>query len=127
MDPGCARRARKRALRFEDVLPKLPLARRRARSQATGQKAVKPMKIHIDMEMTPEEARKLMGLPDLTRMQEQMTAEMQKRMKAALDTSDPEAMLKAWMPVAAPGLEQFQRFLWDSAKAATAKKPSSKG
>ena len=88
------------------------------------------MKIHIDMEMTPEEARKLMGLPDLTRMQEQLTAEMQKRMKAALDTSDPEAMLKAWMPVSAPGLEQFQRFLWDSAKAATAgaaKKPPSRG
>jgi hypothetical protein len=117
-------------LRFDDVLPKLPLARRWARSQATGQKAVKPMKIHIDMEMTPEEARKLMGLPDLTRMQEQLTAEMQKRMKAALDTSDPQAMLKAWMPVSAPGLEQFQRFLWDSAKAATAgaaKKPPSKG
>lgn len=87
------------------------------------------MKIHIDMEMTPEEARKLMGLPDLTRMQEQLTAEMHKRMKAALDTSDPQAMLKAWMPAGAPGFEQFQRFLWDSAKAATApssKKPSSK-
>ena len=73
------------------------------------------MKIHVDMEMTPEEARKLMGLPDVTRMQEAMLAEMQKRMKAALDTSDPEAMLKAWMPMGGQGFEQFQRFLWDGA------------
>jgi hypothetical protein len=82
------------------------------------------MKIHIDMEMTPEEARKLMGLPDVSRMQEEMMKEMQKRMKAALDTSDPEAMLKAWMPMGGAGFEQFQRMLWDGAKrAASGTKP----
>lgn len=73
------------------------------------------MKINVEMDMTPEEARKLMGLPDVSRMQEELMGEMQKRMKAALDTSDPEAMLKAWMPMGGAGLEQFQRFLWDSA------------
>jgi len=56
-----------------------------------------------------------MGLPDVSRMQDELLAEMQKRMKAALDTSDPEAMFKAWMPVGGAGLEQFQRFLWDGA------------
>ena len=85
------------------------------------------MKIHIDMEMTPEEARKLMGLPDLSRMQEEVMKEMQKRMKAALDTSDPEAMLKAWMPMGGAGFEQFQRFLWDSAKAAASGQTKAKG
>lgn len=88
------------------------------------------MKVNIEVDMTPEEARKLMGLPDVSALQQSMVAEMERRMKAALDTSDPEAMLKAWMPLAAPGFEQFQRFLWDSAKRATggesAKKPSSK-
>jgi hypothetical protein len=73
------------------------------------------MKINIDMEMTPEEARKLMGLPDVSGLQDEMMAELAKRMKSALDTSDPEAMLKAWMPMGGAGLEQFQRFLWDSA------------
>ena len=73
------------------------------------------MKIHVEMDMTPEEARKLMGLPDVSKMQEELLAEMQARMKAALDTSDPEAMLKAWMPMGGAGFEQFQRFLWDSA------------
>ena len=76
------------------------------------------MKIKVDMEMTPEEARALMGLPDLTPLHDEMLKEVRKRMKAAADTSDPEAMLRAWMPMGGQGFEQFQRFLWDSAKAA---------
>jgi len=108
-------------------LLKLPLARPWAGSQGTNPKAVKPMKIHIDMEMTPEEARTLMGLPDLTGMQEELVAEMTKRMKAALDTSDPEAMLKTWMPMGGAGFEQFQRFLWDSAQRAAGGGAKKKG
>jgi hypothetical protein len=77
------------------------------------------MKVHVEVDMTPEEARRLMGLPDVAKLQEEMLREMQKRVKAALDTSDPEAMMRAWMPLGGQGLEQFQRFLWDSAKRAT--------
>jgi hypothetical protein len=77
------------------------------------------MKVNIELDMTPEEARKLMGLPDVTKLQDKMMAEMERRMKAALDTSDPQAMLKAWMPMGGQGFEEFQRFLWDSAKKAS--------
>lgn len=77
------------------------------------------MKVHVEIDMTPEEARRVMGLPDVAKLQEEMLKEMQKRMKAALDTSDPEAMMRAWMPLGGQGFEQFQRFLWDSAKRAT--------
>jgi hypothetical protein len=90
------------------------LACRVAASQAGAE-----MKVHIEVDMTPEEARKVMGLPDVAKMQEDMLKEMQRRMKVALDTSDPEAMLKAWLPLGGQGFEQFQRFLWDSAKRAT--------
>jgi hypothetical protein len=77
------------------------------------------MKIQVEMDMTPEEARKLMGLPDVTKLQDKMMAEMQKRVSAAMDTNDPEAMMRAWMPLGGQGFEQFQRFLWDSARRAT--------
>ena len=80
------------------------------------------MKIHVEMDMTPEEARTLMGLPDLSGLHELILAEMKKRMKAAMDTSDPEAMLRAWMPMGGQGFEQLQKFLWDSAKAAATRK-----
>jgi hypothetical protein len=82
------------------------------------------MKVNIEIDMTPEEARKVMGLPDLSKMQEKVVAELQKRITASLDLNDPQAMLKAWMPLG--GLEQFQQFLWDSAKHAVAKKDAPK-
>jgi hypothetical protein len=76
------------------------------------------MKVHVEVDMTPEEARRLMGLPDVSKIQEEMVRELQKRMKAAMNTADPEAMIRAWMPMGGQGFEQFQRFLWDSAKRA---------
>jgi hypothetical protein len=86
------------------------------------------MKFNIQIDMTPDEARKVMGLPDVTALQDRMMAEMERRMKAAMDTSDPEAMMRAWMPMGGQAFEQFQRFLWDSAGkvagAAKSTKPS---
>lgn len=93
--------------------------RERCAGQEDKAKAVNAMKVNITVDMTPEEARRMMGLPDVAPLQEKMMAEMERRMQAALDTSDPEAMLKAWFPMGGQGFEQFQRFLWDSARAAT--------
>ncbi len=76
------------------------------------------MKVHVEVDMTPDEARRVMGLPDVAKLQDEMMREMQRRVKAALDTSDPEAMMRAWLPLGGQGFEQFQRFLWDSAKRA---------
>ena len=69
------------------------------------------MKVNIEIDMTPEEARKVMGLPDVSKMQEKVAAEMQKRVMAALDGNDPQALLKAWMP---GGFEPLQK-LWQAA------------
>lgn len=77
------------------------------------------MKMHIEIDMTPDEARKFLGLPDVTKLQDKMLAEIEKRMKAAVDVNDPEAMLKAWMPLGGQGFDQFQRFMFDSARRAT--------
>ncbi len=66
-----------------------------------SREAVKAMKVNIEIDMTPEEARRMMGLPDVSAFQERMVAEIETRMKSALDSSDPEAMMKAWMPWAA--------------------------
>ena len=73
------------------------------------------MKINIELDMSPEEARRLMGLPDVTALQNEMLDDMRKRMKVVVDASDPQAMLRAWMPMGAEGFEQFQKFVWDSA------------
>jgi hypothetical protein len=76
------------------------------------------MKIQVEMNMTPDEARRLMGLPDVSKLQDEMVKEISRRMKAAVDTSDLEGMMRAWMPLGGKGFEQFQKFLWDSARTA---------
>ena len=73
------------------------------------------MKVNVEVDMTPEEARRFMGLPDVAPLQKKMMDEMEARMKSAFDAGDPEAMMQAWMPLGgAKAFEQFQKLLWDS-------------
>src|SRR5690606_12085695 len=58
----------------------------------------RPMKISIDIDCTPQEARSFLGLPDVAPMQEALMQEMQSRMLKALDSMEPEALLKNWLP-----------------------------
>ena len=82
------------------------------------------MKVNIEIDMTPDETREVTEPPDGGKLQERFVIEMQKRTIAALEGSDPQALLKARMPLG--GFEQFQKFLWDGAKrAAEAKKSQS--
>jgi len=74
------------------------------------------MKVRMEVDLTPDEARRLMGLPDLTAMQARLVAEFERRMLSAMENSEPEAMLRQWFSLGSQGLEQFQRFLWESAR-----------
>ena len=56
------------------------------------------MKVKIDIDCTPEEARAFFGLPDLGPLQREMMSQMQDRVVAAMASMDPEAVMKAWMP-----------------------------
>jgi hypothetical protein len=83
------------------------------------------MKVNIEIDMTPEEARRFMGLPDVTKLNDQFVSEMGKRMKTMME--DPETAMKAWVSLGGQGMEQFQRFVWDSARrVAGSRKPSDK-
>ncbi|WP_026261153.1 DUF6489 family protein [Kiloniella laminariae] len=86
------------------------------------------MKFTVDVDCTPEEARRFLGLPDVTALQEEAMSEIRKRMLDAIQKSDPESLMKAWMPLtmpagmpgampgampdAIPGLEQMQKMFW---------------
>ena len=66
------------------------------------------MKITMDVECTPEEARAFLGLPDVRPMQEQLMRELQERMIANIRAMEPEAMLRTWLPATLKGFEQLQ-------------------
>lgn len=70
------------------------------------------MKISIDIDCTPEEARRFFGLPDVAPMQEAVMAEVQERILASLKAMDAETLVKTWMPAGMQGWEQMQKAFW---------------
>jgi hypothetical protein len=73
------------------------------------------MKITINVDCTPDEARQFMGLPDVKPLQEAVLAKLEHQMVAGVDALSPEAMLKSWfsaMPQSAEHLQKlFANFL----------------
>jgi hypothetical protein len=70
------------------------------------------MKIKVDVDCTPDEARAFLGLPDVKPLQETMMKELQSRMTANMGAMDPETLFKTWMPVGLQGMEQLQKMFW---------------
>ena len=70
------------------------------------------MKITVDIDCTPDEARHFLGLPDVKPMQDAMMQEIQERMCSNLQAMDPETMLKTWLPAGIQGMEQMQKMFW---------------
>ena len=67
------------------------------------------MKITMNIDCTPEEARSFLGLPDLKPMQDRLMQEMQERMMTGMQAADPQELLKSWLPATA-GFDQMQAF-----------------
>ena len=70
------------------------------------------MKVTINIDCSPEEARRFMGLPDVAPMQEAMLKEMQDRMKANLNSMQSGDMMKAWMPMGLDSWLEIQKSFW---------------
>lgn len=70
------------------------------------------MKITVNVDCTPEEARSFLGLPDVKPMQDALMQELEERMRSNLNAMDPETMMKTWLPVGVQSIEQFQKLFW---------------
>lgn len=70
------------------------------------------MKINLDIDCTPQEARTFMGLPDVEKMQEVLIKELQKKMLENIGNMDAENMMKTWLPAGMQGFEQMQKMFW---------------
>lgn len=79
------------------------------------------MKVKIDIDCTPEEARAFLGLPDVAPVQEALMGELEGRLKAAMAATDAESLLKAWMPAGFAGWDKLQKGFWDQMSKAAAK------
>ncbi|GEC14684.1 DUF6489 family protein [Nitrobacter winogradskyi] len=54
------------------------------------------MKMNIEIECTPLEARQFLGLPDVQPMQNAVMDKLQQKMAENLDKFSPEAIMKDW-------------------------------
>lgn len=70
------------------------------------------MKVSIDVECSPEEARAFFGLPDVRPLQENMMAQMQAQMQKAAASMDPETAFKALFPLQSDSFTEMQKAFW---------------
>ncbi len=70
------------------------------------------MKFTVNVDCTPEEARTFMGLPDVKPMQEALLADLEKQMRANIQSMSPESILNTWLPAGMQNAEQMQKLFW---------------
>ena len=70
------------------------------------------MKFIFDIDCTPEEARRFMGLPDIAPMQERMMKELEQRVAENMRALDPETLVKTWMPMSMQNWTDMQKMFW---------------
>lgn len=72
----------------------------------------KAMKVTVNVDCTPEEARAFIGLPNIAPLQERMMKEMENRMAENLQKLDPETFMKTWLPLSMEGWGEMQKMFW---------------
>ena len=76
------------------------------------------MKISFDIDCTPEEARRFLGLPDVTPVNEAFVEELAKRAGDMAQEMDAGKLMEQWMSAGVQGLGDIQKaFMEQFAKA----------
>jgi len=67
------------------------------------------MNFKIDLDITPEEIRRLMGLPDIQAFQEELLARIREQMEAGVEGYDPQSLMRPFMNQAVASMDAFQK------------------
>lgn len=70
------------------------------------------MKLKMEVDCTPEEARRFLGFPDVKAVNDEIVAKMSEAVaEGQAAFSNPDAFMKFWMPFGARGVEEFQNLM----------------
>jgi len=69
------------------------------------------MKVTVDVDITPEEMRKLFGLPDVEAFQRQLMDDIRERMMAGADGYDPIKLFQPYVAGTMASWDMFQKML----------------
>ena len=76
------------------------------------------MKMTIEIDCSPVEARAFLGLPDVTPINQHMVEEMKRRLDANIALLEPGELMKSWMSFGGQATEQFQKLMTAAAAGA---------
>ena len=79
------------------------------------------MKMTIEVDCSPEEARRFLGLPDVSALNEHLVGEMSKRIDSNMSLLSPDEFMKNWMSFGSGAQEQFRK-LMEAGMSSAAKK-----
>lgn len=77
------------------------------------------MKMNVEIECTPVEARAFLGLPNVEPLNDHLVAEMKRRMDENIAMMQPEELMKSWMSFGVQAQDQFRRLMEMAATSAT--------
>jgi hypothetical protein len=80
------------------------------------------MKMTVEVDCTPEEARRFLGLPDVGVLNDHMVNEMKKRIDSNMTLLAPDELMKNWMAFGTGAQEHFRKLMEVGIGAATTKK-----
>ncbi len=80
------------------------------------------MKIRWEVDLTPDEAREALGLPDVKPMQAAVIAKLEKRMTDAVDSFGPETIIQSWFSTIPQGADAMRNLLTGFLNLAATKK-----
>ena len=69
------------------------------------------MKMTIEVECSPQEARAFLGLPDVSGLNEKLVEELQKRMSSNMAMLSPDELIKNWTAFGVGAQEQFRSLM----------------
>ncbi|MFT5486686.1 MAG: hypothetical protein ACI9JL_003610 [Paracoccaceae bacterium] len=76
------------------------------------------MKVSFDIDCTPEEARRMLGLPDVTPVNEAIVEELTRRAAEMARDMDAEKLMQQWTTAGVQGFGDIQKaFMEQFAKA----------
>jgi hypothetical protein len=83
------------------------------------------MKIKVEVDCTPLEARTFLGLPDVSALNGHLVSEMKARIDANMTRMQPEELLKTWTAFGGQAQEQFRKLMTAAADAALSRRSDS--
>ena len=69
------------------------------------------MKVTVEVECTPTEARTFLGLPDVSGLNDHLVNEMQRRVDENINAMRPEELMKTWFSLGGQATEQFRKLI----------------